>query len=160
MEYSALTCPYCGARFPPGCKDKTFVCDYCGHTIVLDDIKYGQAGFSDKAVLIVEYDAGNSGINVPDLHVIVSKKNEGIVKKALFGSYHNDKGELYDHKVPNRRKLKLELDKGEYNVLFKINIYKNRTTIVLNEEKYVKITWNRLTGKVCLSYDKPPGELI
>lgn len=103
-------------------------------------MKPGSSG--SKATLIILYDAG-AGVT-PDLQLMISKKEDGELKKVLFGGFHNDKGEVKIHRAPNMRKLKLTLDKGEYNALFKINIYKKKMTIDLDGDKFLRIKWHAL----------------
>ena len=58
------------------------------------------------------------------------------------------------------RKLKLTLEKGEYNVLFKINIYKKKMSLVLDDNKFLRIKWHRLSGKVDYIFESEDDGLI
>ncbi len=151
MECKVMKCPYCGGKISGVCAGTTTICEYCGHTLVFDQ-ENGNFGTVDstKASLIIEYDAGSG--TAPEMNVMISKKEDGELRKALFGQARNDKGEVKSHRIPNMRKLKVILDKGEYNVLFKINIYKKKMVIDLDEDKILKVTWHRISGKVDYEY--------
>ena len=140
MSYEIHKCPNCGATLPASSEDCFYVCEYCGFRTkpVIKD----PALDPSKATLIILYDAGTRV--TPDLQLMISKKEDGELKKVLFGGFHNDKGEVKIHRVPNMRKLKLTLDKGEYNALFKINIYKKKMTIGLDGDKFLRIKWYAL----------------
>lgn len=157
MDYKALTCPYCGARLPADRNGPTITCEYCGHTLTLE---HGpDAGRNpNKVTLMIFYDAGSG--NAPDLHVAITKKNCGELKKILFGGFRNDKGEVKGHRIPNRRKLKLVLDKGEYNALFTINIYRKRMSFALEEDRFLRVKWHRLSGKVDYIFETEDDGLI
>ena len=120
---------------PASTQSGFYVCEYCGFRTM--PIATNVAADPSKSTIIISYDAG-AGV-APDLHVMISKKEDGDLKRVLFGGFHNDKGEVKIHRVPNMRKLKLTLEKREYNVLFKINIYKKKMSLVLDDNKFLRI---------------------
>ena len=157
MDYKALTCPYCGARLPAEGNGSTITCEYCGHALTPE---HGNGPDKDpnKVTLTILYDAGAG--NAPELRVAVSGKDDGELRKVLFGGFRNGTGEVKSHRVPNMRKLRLVLDKGDYNALFSINIYKKRMSLALDGDRFLRVKWHRLSGKVDYIFETEDDGLI
>lgn len=128
MDYVAHKCPNCGGKLSSSSNNGIFVCEYCGQTVTAEGKISNPAVNLDpsKATVTMAYDADHYLV-IPDMHVTVKGR---------------------EFSIKNHSQLKLVLDKGEHDFLFKSSIRKNKFHLDLEKDTFLQIGWNRVTGKL------------